>query len=91
VKKNATAGDGVIDTIHKFKVWDKPKALSDLAKHFGLLVDKVEITSGLDHRNAVERRAGTTRRAPASRPATRSTATAAGAPIVPKYTITDPR
>jgi phage terminase small subunit len=37
--KNAKAGDGVTDTIHKFKLWDKPKALEMLAKHFALLVD----------------------------------------------------
>lgn len=42
IKKNATAGDGHIDTIHKFKMWDKPKALDLLAKHFGLLIEKVE-------------------------------------------------
>lgn len=44
IKKNATAGDGVIDTIHKFKVWDKTKALGDLAKHFGLLIERVEVS-----------------------------------------------
>lgn len=41
--KNAKAGDGVTDTIHKFRLWDKVKALEILAKHFGLLVDRVEI------------------------------------------------
>ncbi len=42
IKKNAEAGDGVIDTIHKFKVWDKTRALEMLGKHFGLLVEKLE-------------------------------------------------
>lgn len=40
--KNAAAGDGVTDRVHKFKVWDKTRALESLAKHFGLLTDKVE-------------------------------------------------
>lgn len=44
--KNAKAGDGVTDTIHKFKLWDKPKALEMLAKHFALLVERVEVTDG---------------------------------------------
>jgi phage terminase small subunit len=42
VIKNAEAGDGVIDRIHKFKVWDKTKALGDLAKYFGLHKEHVE-------------------------------------------------
>jgi len=41
--KNAKAGDGVTDTIHKFKLWDKVHALEILAKHFRLLVDRVEV------------------------------------------------
>ena len=48
IKKNAEAGDGIIDTVHKIKVWDKTKALQDLAKHFGLLIEKVEHQGGLD-------------------------------------------
>lgn len=43
IKKNAAAGDGVIDTVHKFKVWDKTKALDSLAKHYGLLEEKFDI------------------------------------------------
>lgn len=42
VKKNITAGDGQIDTVHKLKVWDKTKALEMLAKHFGVLTERVE-------------------------------------------------
>jgi phage terminase small subunit len=42
IKKNAEAGDGLVDTVHKFKVWDKTRALEMLAKHFGLLVEKME-------------------------------------------------
>jgi phage terminase small subunit len=44
IKKNAEAGDGKIDTIHKFKVWDKPRSLEMLAKHFALLVDRIDVT-----------------------------------------------
>lgn len=44
VKKNIAAGDGEVDTIHKIKVWDKTKALDTLAKHFGLLIDRVQIS-----------------------------------------------
>lgn len=47
LKKNTAAGDGVVDTIHKIKVWDKPKALELLAKHFGILKENVEITGEL--------------------------------------------
>ena len=48
IKKNAAAGDGVVDTVHKFKVWDKPKALEMLAKHLGLFVEKTEVTGTLE-------------------------------------------
>ncbi len=48
IKKNAAAGDGVIDTVHKFKAWDKVRALEMLAKHFGLLIDKVELSGQVD-------------------------------------------
>jgi phage terminase small subunit len=40
--KNAQAGDGHMDTVHKLKVWDKTRSLEMLAKHFGLLVEKLE-------------------------------------------------
>jgi phage terminase small subunit len=43
--KNAKAGDGVTDTVHKFKLWDKVHALEILAKHFKLLVDRVEVVN----------------------------------------------
>lgn len=50
IKKNATAGDGHTDTIHKFRTWDKPKALDLLAKHFGLLIEKVEHSGEVAYR-----------------------------------------
>lgn len=40
--KNAEAGDGVTDRVHKIKVVDPLKPLEILAKHFGLLVEKHE-------------------------------------------------
>lgn len=45
--KNAAAGDGHTDTVHKLKVWDKPKVLEQLAKHFGLLTDRLEHSGSL--------------------------------------------
>jgi phage terminase small subunit len=41
--KNAKAGDGVTDTIHKFKLWDKVRALELYMKHYGMLVEKIEV------------------------------------------------
>lgn len=35
--KNAKAGDGHTDEIHKIKLWDKPRVLEMLAKHFAIL------------------------------------------------------
>lgn len=42
--KNAKAGDGVTDTVHKFKLWDKTRALESLAKYFKLLNDEAKNT-----------------------------------------------
>lgn len=44
IKKNAEAGDGVIDTVHKIRVWDKTRVLELAMKHFGLLAEKVDHT-----------------------------------------------
>lgn len=44
VKRNLTAGDGISDTVIKLKGWDKVRSLEMLAKHFALLVEKVEVT-----------------------------------------------
>lgn len=41
--KNAEAGDGVTDRVHKFKVWDKTRAIEMLAKHYKLLTDVIQI------------------------------------------------
>jgi phage terminase small subunit len=45
--KNAKAGDGATDTVHKVKVWDKPKVLDMLGKHFGILTEQVQHTGTL--------------------------------------------
>lgn len=42
--KNAKAGDGVTDTVHKVKLTDKTRALEMLGKHFKLLTDTVNLT-----------------------------------------------
>jgi hypothetical protein len=42
--KNAKDGDGQIDEIHKVKLWDKTRALEALAKHFGFVKDRIEVT-----------------------------------------------
>lgn len=42
IVKNAEAGDGHMDTVHKLKVWDKSKNLEMLAKHFALLTENVK-------------------------------------------------
>ena len=41
--KNAEAGDGVTDTVHKIRLWSKEKALEMLAKHFALLTEVVRV------------------------------------------------
>lgn len=43
VIKNAKAGDNHTDEIHKLKLWDKPRNLEMLAKHFGLLTEKLDV------------------------------------------------
>ena len=42
VQRNLTAGDDSVDTVLKVKLWDKPKALDTLAKHLGLLIEKMQ-------------------------------------------------
>jgi phage terminase small subunit len=63
VIKNAEAGDGHTDTIHKFKLWDKVKAIELYMKHYGMLIEKVEVTdAGVEARvarlDAARKRAG---------------------------------
>lgn len=48
IMKNATAGDGKIDRVLKIKVWDKPKVMEMLGKHFALLTERVRIEGDAD-------------------------------------------
>ena len=48
IVKNAAAGDGHTDTVHKVKLHDKLKALDLLARHFALLHDQVSIEGDWD-------------------------------------------
>ena len=45
--KNAKAGDGVTDVIHKIRLWDKPRNLEMLAKHFQLFREDVQLTGDI--------------------------------------------
>lgn len=65
IKKNAEAGDGKIDTVHKVKVWDKTRSLEMLAKHFALLTEVVKHTT--DDDNIAKLLAGRKRAAEAKR------------------------
>ena len=46
VQRNLTSGDGLNDTVIKVKSWDKTRSLEMLAKHFKLLVERVEVDAG---------------------------------------------
>ena len=50
LKRNVEAGDGVMDTVYKVKLWDKPRALELLAKHFGLLTERVEHSGSVTYK-----------------------------------------
>jgi phage terminase small subunit len=64
MKRNVTAGDGVMDTVYKIKLWDKIRALETLAKHFGLLVDRVQVDINV---NSIESRLNAARARAAER------------------------
>lgn len=48
IKKNAEAGDGKTDVVHKVRVWDRVKSLEILAKYFGLLKDQVQHSGAIE-------------------------------------------
>jgi phage terminase small subunit len=48
IVKNAQAGDGHMDTVHKIRLVDATKPLNTLAEHFGLTVQKVEHSGTLE-------------------------------------------
>lgn len=45
--KNAKAGDGHTDTIHRIKAWDKKPFVEMAANHFGVLKEVVDVQGGL--------------------------------------------
>ncbi len=47
VVKNAAAGDGHTDTVHKVHLAKKIPALEILAKHFGISVERLEISGSV--------------------------------------------
>ena len=50
VKRNLTSGDGATDTILKVKLEDRGRYVEMAAKHFGLLIERVEHSGGLSVR-----------------------------------------
>jgi hypothetical protein len=48
VKRHLTSGDGRADEVHEIRFWDKMRALEDLAKHFGLLAERIEHIGSVD-------------------------------------------
>jgi phage terminase small subunit len=60
--KNAKDGDGHTAEVHKYKLWDTTRALEALAKHFGLVRERLEVSgwdklsAQLNHARTVKRR-----------------------------------
>ena len=54
-KRNLTAGDGMQEDVVKVKLWDKPRALEMLAKHFALLTEVVDMRLDADLRARLDR------------------------------------
>lgn len=48
VKRNIVAGDGHLDRVLKLRLANKDRALELLAKHLGLLTEKVEHSGGIE-------------------------------------------
>ena len=48
VIKNAAAGDGHTDRVMKLRLWDKVKSLETLAKHLGLLTERIDVTGDVE-------------------------------------------
>lgn len=44
LKTNLVSGDGAQEVTREVKLWDKMSALNTLAKHFGLVTDKQDVT-----------------------------------------------
>lgn len=45
LRTNLVSGDGKREWLHEVKVLDKIRVLETLAKHFGLLVDRIEVAN----------------------------------------------
>jgi phage terminase small subunit len=60
VVKRSADDDDRLDEVHEVKFWDKVRALEQLAKHFGLLVERIEHTGSVDlvHRLQAARQRG---------------------------------
>ena len=43
-KRNLTAGDDVQEDVVKLKLWDKIRAVELLAKHLGLLIERINVS-----------------------------------------------
>ena len=58
VRRNVDSGDGHTDDVLKVRLWDKPRALELLAKHLGLLKERLEVdvSEGLVERLLAGRR-----------------------------------
>lgn len=48
VIKNAAAGDGHTDTVHKVKLKDQARFVEMAAKHFGLLTERVDVGGAIE-------------------------------------------
>ena len=49
VVKNVAAGDGHVDTVLKISIWDKMKALEQLAKHHDLITQRFDVNMTVDN------------------------------------------
>ena len=47
VMKHTTADDGQVDRVLKIRMWGKTKAFNDLARHFQVLTDVVQVSSAM--------------------------------------------
>jgi phage terminase small subunit len=47
VKRNVSSGDGQTDTTYKVTLWDKSKAIEMEYKHFGMLVEKLDVSGAI--------------------------------------------
>lgn len=56
IKKNAEAGDGHMDIVHKVKLIDRARYVEMAAKHFALLTEKIELSGKVDVIEVLRRR-----------------------------------